>query len=247
MKNILLVNNIELKRQANILLKTINEKAVVDELVPYKNWLLSIIQSRKDKIEQNLNKLQNMELIEARLKELPANFDKSAFDLIPDILSETETIAAHINLLSARYISPIYRGIEHDKIGLKLLDWLHKIHDDTSNLPFAISDGAFSILPDYQAPTLYFLPPIDQRGLLYLPLFFHEFGHLLYAIHEKEMDELVKEFQLEIEDLLRPSTIHNDEIGESIQQEIKTTVDTWYQWMQEFFCDAIGLVRRFRK
>ena len=55
------------------------------------------------------------------------------------------------------------------------------------------------------SPLIYMMPPSAQQGLLYLPLFFHEFGHLLYACHKPEMDALVRELQENLAELLEPA------------------------------------------
>jgi hypothetical protein len=84
------------------------------------------------------------------------------------------------------------------------------------------------------------MPSSAQYGLLYLPLFFHEFGHLLYACHQPELDDLVKEFQTEISTLLKP-VVQYDNL--QVQQDTKNKriiVETWYVWIQELFCDAVG-------
>lgn len=75
-----------------------------------------------------------------------------------------------------------------------------------------------------------------------LSLFFHEFGHLLYVRHRTEMDDLVGDLQEKISELLEPSVQRDDLLH---QQEVKRQniiVETWYEWAQELFCDAAGLV-----
>ena len=74
----------------------------------------------------------------------------------------------------------------------------------------ALSDGDFASWPQPNWPTIYFMPPSAQHRLLYLPLFFHEFGHLLYSCHEPELDELIKALQKVIAQFLEPSAQRDD-------------------------------------
>ena len=90
------------------------------------------------------------------------------------------------------------------------------------------------------APT-YFFPFLEQKGLLFQPLLFHEFGHLLYLCHKREMDDLVRELQREVEDVLTPPSQRNDRHSDIQAGQRQTIVDTWYRWAQELFCDAVGL------
>lgn len=93
-----------------------------------------------------------------------------------------------------------------------------------------------------RAPTIYFMPCSAQHGLLYLPLFFHEFGHLLYFLRENEMDELVRDLQSQIERLLTPSVRRDDQRAQQQETTRRLVVETWYEWTQELFCDAVGYI-----
>jgi hypothetical protein len=84
------------------------------------------------------------------------------------------------------------------------------------------------------------MPSSRQHGLLYLPLFFHEFGHLLYACHELEMKNLVCELQKEIADLLKLASQPNDLYAQENARTRKAIVTIWYLWTQEIFCDMVG-------
>jgi hypothetical protein len=70
---------------------------------------------------------------------------------------------------------------------------------------------------------------------------FHEFGHLLYALHRQEMDDLVEEFQNVIADLLAPQTRRRRKGTASQEAFRQLVVLRYYEWCQEFFCDAVGL------
>jgi len=89
---------------------------------------------------------------------------------------------------------------------------------------------------------IYFLPAFEQDSLLFQSLLFHEFGHLLYACHMKEMDDLVGELQREIGRLLLPPSQRNDRHDEAQADARGTIVARWHTWTQELFCDAVGLV-----
>lgn len=223
MKELLLRHNISMLQQANLLLETVKSKTVAEELDSYKDWIIRELVSLKTRMNSNIILLR---------KNIP--------ELYPEILSETELLSQHLGFFNSSFVPPIHRSIESDAIGLKLLHWLHKNHTETRSIPFAISDGSFSIYPDI--PTLYYLPIVEQKGLLFLALFFHEFGHLLFAIHRPEMEKLVDEVQLAIEDCLRPAFIHNDEKNEEEWRKNEIIVLTWYKWAQEIYCDAVGLI-----
>lgn len=161
-------------------------------------------------------------------------------NLLRDVLSETELVTRNFYALNGERVSPILRARASDKLALKFLKWLHETDPQTKNIPAAVCDGEFSIWPIQ--PTIYGTPCASQQGLRNLPIFFHEFGHLLYRLHQQEMDALVNELQEEIKHLLRPSVERNDGYEQEQENERDTVVDTWYEWAQECFCDAVGFV-----
>jgi hypothetical protein len=112
-------------------------------------------------------------------------------------------------------------------------------HHETRDVPVAVSNEDFSIWPI--VPPTYFLPCSVEQSLLYLPLFFHEFGHLLYAVHHPEMDDLVKSLQEKVAELLTPMSRFDDAMAAQVMQEQQLVVERWYEWMQELFCDAVGV------
>ncbi len=224
MRKILRYNNIGLLREIKLLGKLLNDmsSAISSELNPYYNWAVSKCQWLHLQVMQNLNDL-----------------DLHQDTIIPDILSATQALTRDFYLFSQRQISPILRARNSDRLCLKILSWLHSVHTVTRDIPLALSDEEFQIWPVH--PTIYFMPPPAQHGLLYLPLFFHEFGHLLYTCHEPEMDDLVRYLQQNIEELLKPSVQRDDIHAERKIQRLKVIVERWYEWAQEFFCDAVGL------
>lgn len=161
-------------------------------------------------------------------------------DLLRDILSETELVTRNFYALNGERVSPILRARPSDRLTLKFLKWLHETDMQAKNIPAAVCDGEFSIFPIQ--PTIYGTPCTSQQGLRNLPIFFHEFGHLLYRLHQQEMDALVNELQEEIKFLLRPLVERNDGYEQGQESERDIVVDTWYEWAQECFCDAVGFV-----
>lgn len=84
------------------------------------------------------------------------------------------------------------------------------------------------------------MPSSRQQGLLLLPLFFHEFGHVLYCFHQEELDNLIKDFQSEATDLLTPKSIRDDIWTDKETEKRNRIVEIWYNWLVEIFCDAVG-------
>jgi hypothetical protein len=146
-----------------------------------------------------------------------------------------------VELINSHYAGPILRSLSDDRLALVILRWLHDEHPKARNWPFGLSDGSFAIFPHLELPSLFFLPWSRQRTLLYLALLFHEFGHLLYALHKPEMDDLVGEFQDVVADVLTPLTRRRRKAVENQEMFRQTVILRYYEWCQEFFCDAVGL------
>jgi hypothetical protein len=56
------------------------------------------------------------------------------------------------------------------------------------------------------------------------------------------MDGLVRDLQQSIARRLEPAAQRNDAQAQREQQRRKLIVERWYDWAQEFFCDAVGLL-----
>lgn len=120
---------------------------------------------------------------------------------------------------------------------------MHSVHPRAHPVPAGLSDEDFGVWPAWpKYPTVYFVPCSLQRGLLYLPLLFHELGHLLYLLHRPEMDDLVRDLQVRLGILLAPSSQRNDSWASADADRRSAIVDRWYRWAQELFCDAVGYV-----
>ena len=175
--------------------------------------------------------------VERQLKDLEYGLE----DTFPDILSATQLALQLFDLVNTRLASPITRYNNEDRLALRILHGLHESHEVTRSKSFAISDGGFAVYPTPELPVVYLLPLSRRTTLLYLPLLFHEFGHLLYACQNQELDDLVHEFQSTVARTLAPKTLrdrggaHPDD---SVRQAI---VSSWYSWAQEIYCDAVGL------
>jgi hypothetical protein len=223
MRGILTQSNLDLLREIARLESALSSVSVLPELSVYHERISTVCEALRKQGHQNLH-------------DLSLNKD----EILPDVLSETQNLAKLFRLYNEHFVSPILRSLPSDRLCLRLITWLHAHHPETQNVPAALRDGGFSIWPEPQLPVVYFMPSSRQHGLLYLPLFFHEFGHLLYACHESEMDNLVYELQEEISGLLEPASLRDDLYAQEDAKRRRAIAATWYVWTQELFCDAVG-------
>lgn len=77
-------------------------------------------------------------------------------------------------------------------------------HPEIRQYPPAVSPGTCAVWPLLDFVPIYFFPALEQQSLLYQPLLFHEFGHVLYGAHKQEMDDLVGDLQRSIQEILLP-------------------------------------------
>jgi hypothetical protein len=225
LRDILRQNNADLLREIRLLRERLEDAAteLPPELQPFQNWIISFCDRLQVTAQQNL-------------RDLTLGIDS----ILGNILSETQVLTRGVRLFNQRLVGPVLRVRESDRLCLKVLRWIHSTHPLTQHIPMALSDGDFASWPQLNWPTIYFMPPSAQHRLLYLPLFFHEFGHLLYACHEPEMDELVKALQRVIAQFLEPSAQRDDRHAQSEARRRSVIVETWYEWAHELFCDAVG-------
>jgi len=224
MREILRQSNLDLMREIDRLRSMLTTLSVPPELSTY-----------QDEVSKACDQLRQLTL--QNLRDLELGQD----DTLNDILSQTQLLTSGFRLYDQRLASPLLRYRPSDRLCLRITTWLHSYHPETRGIPAGLSDGEFGIWPEPRIPIVYFMPSSRQQGLLYLPLFFHEFGHLLYACHRQEMDELVRDLQERIADLLRPVSQHNDIYAHQAAVRRDGIVETWYEWAQELFCDAVGL------
>jgi hypothetical protein len=225
LRDILRQNNADLLREIRLLRERLEEcaSAIPSELQPFHNWLISFCDQLQAMALQNLRDL---------------NLGRDS--ILPYVLSNTQVLTRNVRLFNQRLVGPVLRTRDSDRLCLKVLRWIHSTHSLTQHIPMALSDGDFASWPQPKWPTIYFMPPSAQHRLLYLPLFFHEFGHLLYACHEPEMEELVKALQKMIAQFLEPSAQRDDRHAQSEAKRRSVIVETWYEWTHELFCDAVG-------
>jgi hypothetical protein len=227
LREMLLQSNTDLLRDIEHLRLALQdqEDTIPLELEAYYDWVITQLNDFRQLVTQNIWDLNS-----------------GINEILPEILSKTQSAAQWLSLFNRRLVSAILRTRPADRLCLKLLHWLHSVHTNTRAIPLALSDGDFASWLAPPLPTIYFMPPSAQQGLLYLPLFFHEFGHLLYAFHRDEMDDLIRDLQAAISELLTPSTHRDDSYAQRESEQRSVIVETWYSWAQELFCDAVGLV-----
>jgi hypothetical protein len=181
----------------------------------------------------------NIKLVERNLLLL----DLEMPDLLPDILSNTEQAMRVQRLINTHFIAPLLRITSHDALVLQIIAWMHQGHNATTKLPAVFASGPPSVRPFVHLIPLYYFPHIEQNSLLGLPLLFHEFGHVLYQLSLPEMQDLTRELQDKIEQRLRlrlnrAQVILQPKLAEHRQH----VIDVWGRWIEEFFCDAVGLI-----
>jgi hypothetical protein len=230
MRTILQQSNLDLLRETEQLRTVIQSRfaqgskdQLAPELVSYHEMIVKACDRIHGRVTSNLNDL-----------------NLAQDNILDDVLNETQENTWLFHLYNQRLVSPLLRYRESDRLCLKLLSWLHKQHTKTQTIPVGLSDGEFGIWPAPEFPIVYFMPSSAQYGLLYLPLFFHEFGHLLYACHKQEMDDLVRELQKKIAELLAPAVQKDDPYSTAEAVLRNRIVETWYGWIQEVFCDSVG-------
>ena len=225
LRDILFQNNQSLLSETERLLDSLiqSQTTIPTELNSYFNWLLNYGSVLLRDTRENLRLL-----------------DYEEDSLLSDILSKTQDIRNRISWFDDKFVSPIYRTRSSDRLCLIILNWLHSVHPQTKHIPLAFSDGDFACFPVVPLMSLYFIPPSAQQCLLNLPLLFHEFGHILYACHAEEMDDLVGELQEEIVELLQPASRRSDLFAKEQAKDRKKIVEAWHEWTQELFCDAVG-------
>jgi hypothetical protein len=224
MKQALSHNIQDIERECNIIKEALTSRDIPRELQLFKDWVVALID---DIIENNNDNKYYLDL--------------NRQGLIHTIYNRTQQNVNRLRLLAETYIPILHRHHSDDVFCLRLLDWLHQQHDKSRQKPFGLSSGGFSILPNVKHPMIYYLPASSQLNLLHFPLFFHEFGHFMYEAHNLEMNDLVKELQTKISEKI--AIVHEDNTKKNEKQREKNIdiVETWFSWMQEFFCDAVGL------
>ena len=212
-------------RRLAVLGRLIEDAAVPELLEPYRSYLRELCEECRAQVDENERRLA-----------------LGVDELLDDLLSEVQQAADDLHLLGRQLLTPILRSTPSDRLCLKMISWMHGTDPATASMPAAFQDADVAVLPLLQRVPIYFFPALDQRGLLLQPLFFHEFGHLLYQLHEPEMNALVAELQGVIGDALQPPSHRDDAHARKQAERRGAVVNAWYLWTQELFCDAVGLV-----
>lgn len=178
--------------------------------------------------------------LEARLAKNLRILELGVESVYSDVLHQTSACCQLFDIINNRLSAPVIRYHERDLLALTVLDWLHQIHPPTRDKPFGLASGGFSIFPTPMLPVIYFMPVSSQMAVRYLPLLYHEFGHLLYALSKRELDDLLLDFQKVVKRALAPRAIRDGQpSNEEVRQQILTA---WREsWAQEIYCDAVGL------
>lgn len=225
MDNHLRARNEHLLRDVQRLSSAIQSAVVPDELLPYRRVVSAFCTQLERRVNQNLRDLS-----------------LGSTDIMEDILSNTRWVNYRFKVISSHLATPILRTRPADRLSLKIISWLHSEHSSTTTYPAAVANNDVSMLPLVDMCPIYFFPAVEQETLLYQPLYFHEFGHLLYRCHKPELDALVSDLQKDIRALLTPHSYRSDSYSSRQREQREAIVGTWYNWAQELFCDAIGLL-----
>lgn len=215
--------NNDLIRDLSVLLQMVNNAQITGELRSYRAKILQHCESLKRSASLNL-----------------AYLKLAQPTILKDVLSRTQLITQEVRLLSSLRVIPILRSTARDRLCLNTISWLHNTHTETSNYPPAVISSNCAIRPFLDIAPIYMFPELEMSSLLYQPLLFHEFGHLLYRCHEQEMDALIRDLLYAVDELLTPASQRNDRFAEHQTSQRQEIADTWYAWIQELFCDAVG-------
>ena len=222
MKVVLAERNRELMSDLDELMRHVGKTSLPQELEPYKSAVVEICKNIQQNVRINLLKLA-----------LP---DPTI--LLQEVTSDTGNALFMVRRMSEILVPALIQDPYETYLSLKIVVWLHQSHPQMKTYPPVVTSGSWGILP--LALPIYYVPLLQQRRLLHQPLLFHEFGHQLYRHHKPEMDQLVEEFQLKVLKLLTPSTGTNDDYYEEQMAYNQAIAFTWYRWIQELFCDAVG-------
>lgn len=215
--------NRDLLHQVKSMRSTLQEVDVPRVLEPYRASLDSLCDDISSRVERNFDIL-----------------DKGIEALQLDVLHATSTCSRLLEVVNNRLAAALVRVHPRDYLALSVVGWLHEAHDSTRGKAFAVSSGQFAVYPHESWPVVYYVPTSSQNALRYLPLLFHEFGHVLYALRKLEMDDLVEEFQIPLKRMLSPRAIRDGQpTNDPTRRQVLTA---WHDyWTQEVFCDAVGL------
>ncbi len=213
----------------------IRETQVSQELAPFKHFVVAQCDDLSRHIQRNLQLLQLRKELGDIIEPV-----RTEEDFLKELLGETSRANHWLQRLSGYYAPPILRAHPHDRLSLSIIGWLHQSHPDTRQYPPVVNSGSVAIEPR-GIPPVYYFPVVEQRGLLYQPLVIHEYGHFLYTLRRRELNDLVAELQEDVLHWLHSSRFRNDPYAEEQAKVRQIIAYTWYAWAEELFCDAVGL------
>jgi len=218
------VQNRNLRRDILELLQHIEVIDIPPELIPFRAQLRNMCTKMREICDKNLKVLES---------------EQKTRILLDELMSDTSNIHIRVRNMSDILVPALVRNPHGTHLSLKMLVWIHRQHAETeANFP-VVTDGGWSILPSRLLP-IYYVPLLQQRRLLMQPLLFHEFGHQLHLIHKTELDELIREFQIVVLRKLNLPLASNDRYYERQLTKHHQIALTWYSWLAELFCDAVG-------
>lgn len=218
---------LELQRRIGVARKRLRSRPKIEEVEPCYQW----VSEKLDTIESQINRIKDL---------LKKRIEKTTIQ--QTLYSELSTLHNQLSFLDQYFLDALCRLKQEDKLALKLISWLHSSHPQTRHMPFVVSNGTFSVATSPTTPTLYYLPVTSEASYLHLPLFIHEFGHKLFQHDKKELEDLIGELQQFLAELLKPMISQDDDKYRKYEEKATDIVETWREWMEEFFCDAIGLI-----
>jgi hypothetical protein len=216
--------NRNLRRDIQELLQYIEVVDIPLELYPFRAQLRNTCVKMREICDTNLKILES---------------EQKTNVLLDEIISNTSSIHIRVRNMSDILVPALIRNPHGTHLSLKILVWIHRQHLATAqNFP-VVRDGGWSIMPSRTLP-IYCVPLLQQHRLLMQPLLFHEFGHQLHLIHKIEIDDLIREFQIIVLRKLNLPFASNDRYYERQLAKHHQIAMTWYSWLSELFCDAVG-------
>lgn len=216
--------NHNLHRDIQELLQHIEGINIPAELTPFRTQLRNTCVEMRRTCDKNLKLLMS---------------EQKTKILLDEIISNTGSLHIQVRNMSDLLVPVLIRNPYGTHVSLKILAWLYRQHPETTTHYPAVTDGEWSVTPIRQLP-IYTVPLLQQRRLLMQPLLYHEFGHQLHTLHKDELDDLIREFQILVLRKLSLPLASNDRYHQQQKVKHRDIALTWYSWLSEIFCDAVG-------
>lgn len=216
--------NRNLHRDIQELLQHIELIDIPSELIPFRTQLRNTCVRMRQTCDKNLKLLKS---------------EQKTQILLDEIISDTSSVHIRVRNMSDILVPALIRDPHGTHLSLKILVWIHRQHQEATNNYPVVTDGGWSIMPSRLLP-VYRVPLLQQRRLLMQALLFHEFGHQLHWLHKDEIDDLIREFQILVLRKLSLPLASNDRYHQQQLAKHRRIALTWYSWLSELFCDAVG-------